>query len=88
VVFGGEKTDSVFEAIEKKKKRKKKEKTLLNLALAYCGSDNMLNNQLSQKFKLIGRCEFNHLTISLTLSLMCGLKLLFIGEAQHMKYLI
>jgi hypothetical protein len=30
------------------------------------GSDTMLNYQLSQKLKLIGRCKFNHLIISLT----------------------
>ena len=29
-------------------------------------SDIMLNYKLSQKFKLLGNCEFNHLTISLT----------------------
>jgi hypothetical protein len=37
----------------------------------------MLNYQLSQKLKLIGRGKFNHLTITLTLILTCGLKLLF-----------
>jgi hypothetical protein len=31
------------------------------------GSDIMLNYQLSQKLKLIGKCEFNHLIISLTM---------------------
>ena len=30
------------------------------------GSDTMLNYQLSQKFKLIGRGKFNHLIITLT----------------------
>ena len=29
-------------------------------------SDTMLNYRLSQKFKLLGNDEFNHLTISLT----------------------
>ena len=29
-------------------------------------SDIMINYQLSQKFKQIGRCKFNHLTIILT----------------------
>ena len=31
-------------------------------------------NQLSQKFKLLGNDEFNHLTINLTFSLTCGPK--------------
>jgi hypothetical protein len=31
------------------------------------GSDTMLNYQLFQKLKLIGRGKFNHLTITLTL---------------------
>jgi hypothetical protein len=30
------------------------------------GADTMLNYQLSQKLKLIGRDKFNHLIISLT----------------------
>jgi hypothetical protein len=30
------------------------------------GSDTILNYQLSQKLKLIGRGKFNHLTITLT----------------------
>jgi hypothetical protein len=38
------------------------------------GSDIMLNYQLSQKLKLIGKSKFNHLIINLTLSLTCGLK--------------
>ena len=37
----------------------------------------LLNYQLSQKFKLIKRGKFNYLTITLTLSLTCGLKLYF-----------
>ena len=41
------------------------------------GDDTMLNYQLSQKLKLIGRGKFNHLTITLTLPLTCGLKLSF-----------
>ena len=32
------------------------------------GFDNMLNHQLSQKLKLIGRGKFNHLTNTLTIS--------------------
>jgi hypothetical protein len=32
------------------------------------GSDTMLNYQLFQKLKLIGRSKFNHLTITLTIS--------------------
>ena len=35
-------------------------------------TSSMLNYQLSQKHKLLGNCEFNHLTISLTLLLTCG----------------
>jgi len=35
----------------------------------------LLNYQLSQKLKLLRNCEFNHLTINLTLSLTCGLKI-------------
>ena len=35
----------------------------------------MLNYRLSQKFKLLGNSEFNHLTISLPLPLTCGPKL-------------
>jgi hypothetical protein len=37
----------------------------------------LLNYQLSQKLKLIGKDKFNHLTITLTLSLTCELKLHF-----------
>jgi hypothetical protein len=37
----------------------------------------VINYQLSQKLKLIGRFKFNYLIISLTLSLTCGFKLLF-----------
>ena len=37
----------------------------------------VLNYQLSQKLKLLGHCEFNNLTISLTLPLTCGSKLPF-----------
>ena len=37
----------------------------------------VLNYQLSQKLKLLENCEFNHLTISLTLPLTCGSKLPF-----------
>jgi hypothetical protein len=37
----------------------------------------MLNYPLSKKFKLIGRCKFNHLIITLTLFLMYELKLPF-----------
>ena len=35
----------------------------------------LLNYQLSQKLKLLGNSEFNHLTISLTLPLTYGPKL-------------
>ena len=35
----------------------------------------ILNYQLSQKLKLLENGKFNHLTISLTLTLTCGLKL-------------
>ena len=35
----------------------------------------LLNYRLSQKLKLLGNGEFNYLTINLTLSLTCGLKL-------------
>ena len=38
---------------------------------------NVLNHQLSQKLKLIGRDKFNHLINTLTVPLTCGLKLLF-----------
>ena len=38
-------------------------------------SDTMLNYRLSQKLKLLENCEFNHLTINLTLPLTCGPKL-------------
>ena len=38
-------------------------------------SDTMLNYRLSQKLKLLGNCEFNHLTIILTLSFTCGPKI-------------
>jgi hypothetical protein len=37
----------------------------------------LLNYQLSQKLKRIGRGKFNHLIISLTFPLTCGLKLPF-----------
>ena len=37
----------------------------------------LLNYQLFQKLKLIGKCRFNHLTITLTLPLTCELKLPF-----------
>ena len=35
----------------------------------------LLNYRLSQKLKLLGNGEFNHLTISLILPLTCGPKL-------------
>ena len=35
----------------------------------------LFNYRLSQKFKLFGNGEFNHLTISLTLFITCGPKL-------------
>ena len=38
----------------------------LRFDLMIFGSNTMLNYQLSQKLKLIGRGEFNHLIISLT----------------------
>ena len=38
-------------------------------------SDTMKNYRLSQKLKLLGYGEFNHLTNILTLLLTCGLKL-------------
>jgi hypothetical protein len=42
------------------------------------GSDTILNYHLSKKFKLIRKCKFNHLIITLMYtSLTCGLKLLF-----------
>jgi hypothetical protein len=40
------------------------------------GSDTMLNYQLSQKLKLIGRGKFNHLTITLIVCTL-GFNLLF-----------
>ena len=39
----------------------------------------MINYRLSQKYKLLGDYEFNHLNIILTLPLTCGLKL-FLNE--------
>ena len=39
----------------------------LEIELGIFCSDTMLNYRLSQKLKLLGNCEFNHLTISLTL---------------------
>ena len=39
----------------------------LGIELRISYSDTMLNYLLSQKFKLLGNNEFNHLTISLTL---------------------
>ena len=55
----------------------------MNLAIQACLEDfqnivvqiSVLNYRLSQKFKLLGNGEFNHLTISLTLPLTCGPKL-------------
>ena len=41
----------------------------------YCSTLILLNYRLSQKLKLLGNSEFNHLTISLTLPLTCGPKL-------------
>ena len=38
----------------------------LEIELRISCSDTMLNYRLSQKLKLLGNCEFNHLTISLT----------------------
>ena len=38
----------------------------LGIKLGIFCSDTMLNYRLSQKLKLLGNCEFNHLTISLT----------------------
>lgn len=45
----------------------------------------MLNHNLSQKIKLIGNDQFNHLINTLTFSLMCEIKLHF---AQQVKCLI
>jgi len=42
-----------------------------------CYFDTMLNYRLAQKFKLIERDKFNHLINTLTLLLMCGIKLPF-----------
>jgi len=42
-----------------------------------CCFDTMLNYRLSQKLKLIGRDKFNHLINTLTLLLMCEIKLPF-----------
>jgi hypothetical protein len=39
--------------------------------------DIMLNYHLFQKLKLIGRCKFDHLIITLKFPLTCGLKLPF-----------
>ena len=55
----------------------------MNLAIHACLEDfqnivvqiSVLNYRLSQKLKLLGNGEFNHLTISLTLPLTCGPKL-------------
>ena len=55
----------------------------MNLAIQACLEDfqnivvqiSVLNYRLSQKLKLLGNGEFNHLTISLTLPLTCGPKL-------------
>ena len=48
----------------------------------------MLNYQLSQKLKLIGRGKFNDLIISLTLPSCVGSNFLLIGKAQHVGHLI
>ena len=48
-------------------------KTGIKLRISY--SDTILNYQLSQKLKLLGNDEFNHLIIILTLPLTCGPKL-------------
>ena len=55
----------------------------MNLAIHACLEDfqnivvqtSVLYYRLSQKLKLLGNGEFNHLTISLTLPLTCGPKL-------------
>ena len=57
--------------------------SVVNLAIHACLEDfqnivvqtSVLYYRLSQKLKLLGNGEFNHLTISLTLSLTCGPKL-------------
>ena len=43
----------------------------IGIELKISCSDTMLNYRLSQKFKLLGNDEFNHLTIILTLPLTC-----------------
>ena len=45
--------------------------------LQHDATSNNVNYRLSQKFKLLRNGEFKHLTIILTLPLMCGLKLPF-----------
>ena len=45
----------------------------LGIELRISCSDTMLNYWLSQKLKLLGNDEFNHLTISLTVYFMNGL---------------
>ena len=58
-----------------KKKKLKSFSALTFGSLSLIGVIGLLNYRLSQKFKLLGNGEFNHLTISLTLPLTCGPKL-------------